>query len=197
MSFDLAVWYPQERGSNKKASEVYRRLCENDTRAVEAHPAIEAFYEELTAVAPEIDDIPSEKVGDFDDCPWSYKLDRSPGHVIMSCGFHRVAYVEKLVGELARKHGLAVYDPQSVRVTYPDGTTGAPAESSAVAMWILGFFALTFSAMFVYAAQIDPSVSPTAIYIFAGLCVLMATACFRKAVKRKSPDGNPTGRQQN
>jgi hypothetical protein len=183
MSFDLAVWYPQKRINDEEANGLYARLCENDTSGVVAHPAVDQFYAELIAAHPEIDTIPEERIGDFDYCPWSCRLDRSPGHVIMNCVFSKAVHVGELVEDLARKQGLAVYDPQSGKVTYPDGTTGEQPGGSAVAMWILGFFALAFSAIFVYSTQVTPSGHPIISYIFAGLCTLMALACFRQALR--------------
>ena len=127
MSFDLGVWYPQTRLQNAQARELYLRLCEGDTSGVAPNPAIDAFYAELTSKHPEIDAIPKERIDDHDYCPWSCKLYRSSGHVIMSCVWPKATYVGELVQDLARKHRLAVYDPQSDAVTYPDGSTGAKA----------------------------------------------------------------------
>jgi hypothetical protein len=180
MSFDLGVWYPQKRIGNKEASELYARLCDGDTSGVEPHPAIDEFYAELTARHPEIDTIPEEKIDDHDYCPWSCKLDHSPGHVIMSCVWSKATYVHKLVQNLARKHGLAIYDPQSDVVTHPDGSTDAGGETSRAALWILGSFALLFAAIFVYSGQIAPSGNSVVFYVFAGLCALLALACFRQ-----------------
>ena len=180
MSFDLAVWYPQKRIGDEEARELYVRLCDNDTSGVVAHPAVDAFYTELTAEHPEIDAIPEEKIDDNDYCPWSCKLDRSPAHVIMSCVWSKATYVGRLVESLARKHGLAIYDPQSDRVTYPDGSTGKKGMSSGVG-WTLGSFALLFAAIFIYSEQTAPSKAPLLVYLLAGLCVLMAVACFRQA----------------
>jgi hypothetical protein len=179
MSFDLGVWYPQKRIGNEEARELYVRLCDSDTRGVVPHPAIDVFYAELTAMHPEIDTIPEEKIDDHDCCPWSGKLDRSPGHVIMSCVWPKATYVHQLVRDLARKHGLAIYDPQSDLVTYPDGSTGL--KTGRGAMWILGSFALLFAAIFIYSRQIAASVSSIVLYVLAGLCGLMAVACFRQA----------------
>lgn len=179
MSFDLGVWYPQKRIGNKEAGELYVRLCDGDTSGVVPHPAIDAFYAELTAKHPEIDTIPEEKIGDYDYCPWSCKLDLSPGHVIMACVWSKASYVHQFVQDLARKHGLALYDPQSDRVTYPDGSTGAKAAHGA--LWILGSFALLFAAVFAYSAWTAPSGAPLVLYVLAGLCGLMAAACFRQA----------------
>jgi hypothetical protein len=85
MSFDLGVWYPQKRIGNTEARELYARRCDNDNSGVVPHPAVDEFYAELTASHPEIDTIPRERIDLHDYCPWSCKLDHSPGHVIMSC----------------------------------------------------------------------------------------------------------------
>jgi hypothetical protein len=180
MSFDLGVWYPQKRIGNEEARELYVRLCDGDVSGVVPHPAIDAFYAELTAKHPEIDTIPEEKIDDHDYNPWSCNLDHSHGHVIMSCVWPKATYVHQLVQDLARKHGLATYDPQSNVVTYPDGSTSARARSGV--LWILGSFALLFAAIFVYSGQIAPSVAS---YVLAGLCGLMAVVCFWRARRRQ------------
>ena len=120
MSCDFGVWFPHKRLSATEAGELYTRLCEGDTSGVQAHPAVDAFYADLIARYPERDSIPEDRVDDFDYCPWSCALDHTPGHVIMPCVWPKADYVAHLVHELARKHGLAVYDPQSDLITYPD-----------------------------------------------------------------------------
>jgi hypothetical protein len=183
MSFDLGVWYPQKRISNEEARDLYVRLCDGDTRSVVPHSGIDAFYAELTAKHPEIDTIPEGKIDNHDYCPWSCKLDYSPTHVIMSCVWSRATYVHQLVKDLARTHGLALYDPQSEEVIYPDGSTGAKANASRTSLSILGVFALLFAAIFVYSGQVSTSSESVVFYLFGGLCVLMAVACFRQAWK--------------
>ena len=196
MSFDLSVWYPQERIANKEAGELYVRLCDGDTSRVVPNPAIDAFYAELTARYPEIGTVPTEKIDDHDRCPWSCKLDHSPAHVIMSCVWPKATDVGRLVQELARKHGLAMYDPQSDVVTYPDGSTGTKANSGA--LWILAFFLLLFATIFVYVGIIAPSGrgSPLAFYAMAVFCGVVAVACVRQALgQRHSPHAGCDGRE--
>lgn len=84
------------------------------------HDAIDAFYAELTSLHPEIDDIPEERLDDNDLCPWSAKIDRSPGHMFLSCVWPKARDVKDLLLSLAKKHGVAVFDPQSAQVYYPD-----------------------------------------------------------------------------
>jgi hypothetical protein len=118
MSCDFAVWFPDKRLDDEEASQVYGRLCDGITDDVAPNPSIHAFYAEITAKHPEIDDIPEEEIDNHDLCPWSVKLDRSPAHVIMACVWSRADYVDQLIRTL--KHGLAVYDPQAGRIFYPD-----------------------------------------------------------------------------
>jgi hypothetical protein len=122
MSFDLGVWYPHERLTNAEAGNLYVSLCDGTAEPRKPHPAIDNFYHELTAKHPEIDDVPEDRIGDFEFSPWSCSFDRSPGHLIMSCVWPKADYVDALVKQLARKHGLAVYDSQSERIFYPDDT---------------------------------------------------------------------------
>lgn len=181
MSCDFGVWCPQKRIGNQDAGELYARLCNGDTSGVVPHPAVDAFYAELTARHPEIDTVPEEKSGDYDYCPWSCKLDHSSGHVIMSCVWSKATYVDGVVRQLARKHGLAVYDPQSDKVIYPDGAVGWPEKTSRGSLWVLGCFALLFAGVLVYSERLAASRAPVAIYVLAGLCGLLAVACFRQA----------------
>jgi len=123
LSCDHAVWFPSRHLSNEEAGALYVRLCDGDTSGVAPNSAIDAFYEELTAKHPQIDDIAEDRIDDHDYCPWSIAFDRSPGHLIMCCVWSRADYVSGLLKELARKHGLALYDPQSERIWYPEATT--------------------------------------------------------------------------
>ena len=120
MSYDLAVWNTKSRLSNEEAVKLYHQLCDSIITGVAPHPGIEAFYTELTTKHPEIDDVPDDRIDDTDYCPWSIAFDRSPGHLIMPCVWSKAEYVDGLIRTLARKHGLAVFDPQSGTVSYPD-----------------------------------------------------------------------------
>jgi hypothetical protein len=120
MSCDFAVWFPYQRLSDSEAGKLYTRLCQSDTNGVQPHPAVDAFYADLIAKYPEIDTVPDDRIDDHDYCPWSCALDHSPGHVIMPCVWSKADYVERLGHELAQKYGLAVYDPQSNHVIYPE-----------------------------------------------------------------------------
>jgi hypothetical protein len=109
------------RLTDEEAGTLYLDLCKSRVDGVTPHPAVDAFYAELTARWPEIDTIPEERIGDADYCPWSVALDRSPSHVLMSCVWSHAETVKCAVRDLALKHGLAMYDPQQGKVFYPAG----------------------------------------------------------------------------
>jgi len=135
MSFDLGVWYPHERLSHAQAGKLYVALCEGTAPNPAPHPAVDAFYQELTARWPEIDTVPDDKVDDRDYCPWSCEIDRFPGHIIMAAVWSKADDVDALVKQLARKHGLAVFDPQSERIIYPDDPARTPADKPWWKFW--------------------------------------------------------------
>ena len=119
MSYDLAVWFPHQILSDEQALEQYRELCDENISGLIPHPSIGNFYLELYKLHPETDDVPEDKVGDFDFSPWSVEHDFSDRHMIMSCVWSYADYVHDLVLKLAQKHGLAVFDPQVGKIHYP------------------------------------------------------------------------------
>lgn len=129
MSYDLAVWHPSNRVSNEEAQAIYIGLCEEDISPLIQHSSVDDFYTDLTNKHPEIDDVPDDLIDDTDLCPWSIAFDRSPCHLIMCCVWSRSDYVAETVFTLAQKHGLAVYDPQSESINYPDSVLSCNSES--------------------------------------------------------------------
>jgi hypothetical protein len=123
MSCDYAVWHTQSRLTDAEAIRLYDALCEGDVSGVSASPAIAAFYAEITSLHPEIDDVPDDRKEDLDFSPWSIAFDRSAGHLIMCCVWPKAEYVGRLVQTLARKHGLACFDPQDGTIADPSGLT--------------------------------------------------------------------------
>jgi hypothetical protein len=120
MSFDLGVWYPDRYLTSEESGRRYVHLCKGDASDVVEHPAVSAFYEELVAKHPEIDDVPEDRIDDHDYCPWSIMMHRSPGHVIMCSIWSRAEYVRAFVAELAARHGLVLYDPQEGVSIFPE-----------------------------------------------------------------------------
>ena len=125
MSCDFGILNVKERITNKEASNLYLALCNGDISGVTPSTNIDAFYLELTEKHPEIDSIPESEIDNTDLCPWSIAFNRSPGHLIISCVWSKAEYVYDLLINLAKKHNLALYTPQSEIIIYPDGTDGS------------------------------------------------------------------------
>src|SRR5215211_6078948 len=81
MSYDLAIWFPNEMLSDEQALKQYHKLCNEDTRGLIPHSSIGGFYSERYRIHPEIDDVPEDKRGDFDFSPWSVEHDLSDRHL--------------------------------------------------------------------------------------------------------------------
>jgi hypothetical protein len=137
MSFDLGVWYTARRLTHDEANSLYTAPSDTLTNLVTPHPAVDAFYAELTARYPEIDTVPDDRIDDHDYCPWSCALDRSPGQLLMSCVWPQSENVERFVRGLASKYGLAVYNPQQGRVSYPGGALAASMSLELESGWII------------------------------------------------------------
>lgn len=111
MSYDLVVWHPSRHLSDEEALQQYQALCDEKISGLEPHSSIETFYLELSNIHPEIDDVPEDKIEDFDFSPWSVDHDRSDRHITMCCVWSHADYVHDFVQKPAKKHGLAVFDP--------------------------------------------------------------------------------------
>jgi len=122
MSFDLAVWPREAVASTTDAEKLYLQLCNDPGTACASLPAsagLEGFYQELTALHPQIDDISEEGIDNTDLCPWSIAFDRSDRHILMCSVWSKADYVESLVRDLAHKHGLAMFNPQARSLHLP------------------------------------------------------------------------------
>lgn len=113
MSWNCAVWHSNYVKNNEDAEKLYLKLCEGDTSLIGPTQRTQEFYEELTAIHPEIDGIDENEAGDLELCPWSVIFDKSEGHIIMSCELSRADYVNNLVREYAKKYELSFYEPQN------------------------------------------------------------------------------------
>lgn len=84
---------------------------DEDPSAAPDHPAVEAFYRELCGRYPTLDDWPEETQ---DDCPWNMGPDRMGGYVTVCMSDRALEKgVLEFVVDLALRHKLVCYDPQS------------------------------------------------------------------------------------
>lgn len=119
MSYDLAVFRPKKELDAAAAGGVYEALTTLGAAApvvLARAKELVAFYEALTATYPEIDDDPDES-------PFAVAIERRPHAVVLNLSFSRVDEVARAIEQLAKTHGLDVYDPQErrlIRATDPD-----------------------------------------------------------------------------
>jgi len=119
MSFDLGVWDSDIGIRKDQPADIYLRLCEGKVAPNGQSPSVNAFYAELTRKWPEIDSVPDKKIDDVDFCPWSSAIDHSGMHVIMCCTWSKANEVAGFVEQLAAKHGLVFFNPQTNEVKLP------------------------------------------------------------------------------
>ena len=114
MNFDLGIWQAEGPLSAAEASRIYASFCRAETpaRVVRNSPAVNAFYADLIAKWPE--------TGNKELCPWSGPLHHSASHVLLSCVWSKAENVLLQVAEVASRHGLVVFDPQSEEVYLPE-----------------------------------------------------------------------------
>lgn len=120
MSCDYGVWYSDTPLTQDQAAKIYFALCEQWPFLQGESQAVRAFYDELTKRWPELDTVPDEKIGDKDYCPWSCAISHSGMAVVTACVWSMASKVGSFVEELAKKHKLVFFDPQSERVVLPE-----------------------------------------------------------------------------
>jgi hypothetical protein len=130
MSCDYGVWYSEAPLTNEEANKIYLALCEQWPFLEGENGAVRAFYEELTRRWPAIDSVSEEKIGDHDYCPWSCAISHSGMAVVTACVWPTAGKVGSFVEDLATKHKLVFYDPQSDRVLLPEHLRAMHAKKS-------------------------------------------------------------------
>jgi hypothetical protein len=123
MSFDLYVWREVQPITAERASRVHGQLAGGHTDLVEPDPRVDAFYRELIARFPPLEDLSDEEL---DSSPWSVSpgdAGRYPGmplrYVGASIRWSRAQDVSAHMVHLAKRHGLVCFDPQAGRVHNP------------------------------------------------------------------------------
>lgn len=124
MSFDLAVWFEDRPITALEAASRFLDWCEGDGEPGEPRPEVAAFLAELTARFPDL------TADNYASSPWSAPLTVGEDVVLASAVFPRAAEVCRAVLELAGRHRLVVFDPQSGTVLNPP-----PAEPARTSSW--------------------------------------------------------------
>ena len=120
MSCDFGVWYSETSLTKEEAAQIYLALCEQWPFLEGENAAVRDFYIELIKRWPELDTVPDEKLGNHDYCPWSCQISHSGMAVVTASVWPMAGKVEAVMKELAIKHKLVFFDPQSDRVLLPE-----------------------------------------------------------------------------
>ncbi len=128
MSFDLGVWYSSQPLTAAEAEERYSALHGNENGngngmgnangQAAMDERLTRFVDELTSRYPQIDDVADDEI---DACPWTLTFEFSPTHVRMPVMWARAEEIAPVVMEIADRHGLVCYDPQSRKIHLPPG----------------------------------------------------------------------------
>jgi hypothetical protein len=122
VSFDLGFWWERHSVSPAEAARKYGALVAGDTGIADEHPALEAFYAELTIRFPDL----SEE--NFESSPWAAPLYKTSECVIVSISHQRKLDTCAYLLGLASRGGVTCFDPQSGKVHVPKGEGSATLE---------------------------------------------------------------------
>jgi hypothetical protein len=105
VSFDLGVWFGAEPITAQEALRRYLVWDASGAAPDEPRPEVAAFYEELTALFP---DLTAENYGAS---PWSEPLTVGEEFVLMNAVFPRAGEVCRVVLEMVPRHRLVLFEP--------------------------------------------------------------------------------------
>lgn len=96
MEWYCAVFNSDKVSSVAGAQVLYERLCEGDDSLVGDIDIIDEFYEDIIKKTNLV------------------KCNKCRGYIIMSTDFENAEFINDLVKDLAKKHGLSFYEPQNM-----------------------------------------------------------------------------------
>lgn len=112
MSFDLAFWRSSGDESTEQAARIYHQLIDGVHGAVDPSPLVAAFYRAATMTYPELSEDNAEE------SPWAAAIDVTDEGIITPISPSRSREVTEVLLDLAARHGLTAYDPQT-RAVHP------------------------------------------------------------------------------
>ena len=96
MDWYCSVWTSDSVSSAVGAEVLYEMICQGDTSLVGDIDLIDEFYEELN----------SKK--------FNVEVNRGKGFVIIGCSFEDAEYLNDVIPQLAKAHGLSYFEPQNM-----------------------------------------------------------------------------------
>ena len=96
MDWYCSVWNSDSVSSAVGAEVLYEMICQGDTSLVGDIDLIDEFYEELN----------SKK--------FNVEVNRGKGFVIIGCMLEDAEYLNDIISEMAKSHGLSYFEPQNM-----------------------------------------------------------------------------------
>ena len=96
MDWYCAVWNSDSVNSAVGAQVLYEMICEGDTSLVGDIDLIHEFYEELN----------SKK--------FNIEVNKGKWFVIIGCSFEDAEYLNEIIPQIAKVHGLSYFEPQNM-----------------------------------------------------------------------------------
>jgi hypothetical protein len=115
MSYDLYLWRSPQPVTARQAMAIMHRLADGQDDAVVPDDALLAFHQDLIARFPPLSALADDEV---EDSPWNANPDATASRVILYFGHTQVPQVAPTVVELAERHRLVCFDPQSMVIHY-------------------------------------------------------------------------------
>lgn len=113
MSFDLYLWREPSPITAARAAAVLDRLAEGDDEAVRPDARNLAFHADLLERFPALETLSD---AGMEASPWNMSPDATDRRVILCMAWSTAAKTSAVVLDLARRHGLVCYDPQSSQI---------------------------------------------------------------------------------
>ena len=116
MSYSVWVFKAPIPASEESFLEMLDRFDAGDVGVFDASPDVVAFLAELLKRHPPLEDLPEDQI---DESVWSMTPEGSDRLLTLSCVWSEAERMAEEIVELARKHGLALMDPQSGLIVRP------------------------------------------------------------------------------
>jgi hypothetical protein len=122
VSYDLGFWWEPDLISSEDAARKYVHL--ERAGVVAGHPSVRAFYD---AVLKEFGDLTEETK---ETSPWSAPIYGTDQCVVVTASWSQAADVGPRLVDLARQHGLTVFNPQTGEVELTGPSVNVPTGSN-------------------------------------------------------------------
>lgn len=116
MNFQLGVWFAERPLSLGAAGEIFDRVLEGKPPELPASPFLKAFFNQLIARYPTLENWPDENVTE---CPWAEQPRFNPRYMIFTIMPAHAETLEAVIIDHATIHKLTVYDPQTPDLHLP------------------------------------------------------------------------------